>query len=71
MFPEVPTVKEQGINFTMGMWRGLAAPKGTPPEVIRTLHDAFKKAMDDPDFQDRRRTCPSSCPMSGPWSSGR
>ena len=30
MFPDVPTVKEQGINFAMGMWRGLAAPKGTP-----------------------------------------
>jgi tripartite-type tricarboxylate transporter receptor subunit TctC len=51
MFPDVPTVKEQGVNFTMGMWRGLAAPKGTPPAVIRKLHDAFKKGMDDPGFK--------------------
>ena len=50
MFPAVPTVKEQGVNFEMGMWRGLAAPKGTPPAVIRKLHDAFKKGMDDPGF---------------------
>jgi tripartite-type tricarboxylate transporter receptor subunit TctC len=49
-FPAVPTVREQGINFSMGQWRGLAAPKGTPPEVIRTLHDAFKKGMEDPAF---------------------
>ncbi len=55
MFPDVPTVKEQGIDFSMGMWRGLAAPKGTPPEVTRILHDAFKKTMDDPEFQARAK----------------
>ena len=49
-FPAVPNVREQGINFTMGQWRGLAAPKGTPSEVIKTLHDAFKKGMEDPAF---------------------
>jgi tripartite-type tricarboxylate transporter receptor subunit TctC len=51
MFPQVPTVKDQGIDFAMGMWRGLAAPKGTPPDVIKKLHDAFKKGMDDPVFR--------------------
>ena len=49
-FPAVPTVREQGIDFTMGQWRGLAAPKGTPPELIKILHDAFKKGMEDPAF---------------------
>lgn len=49
-FPAVPTVREQGVDFAMGQWRGLAAPKGTPPEVIRVLHDAFKKGMEDPAF---------------------
>ena len=49
-FPDVATVREQGVDFAMGQWRGLAAPKGTPPEVIRALHDAFKKGMDDPAF---------------------
>ena len=55
MFPDVPTVKEQGINFTMGMWRGLAAPKGTPPDVIQKLDESFKKAMDDPEFQQKAK----------------
>ncbi len=50
IFPDVPTVKEQGIDFTMGQWRGLVAPKGTPPDVIKKLHDAFKKGMEDPVF---------------------
>ena len=43
--------RNRGSNFTMGMWRGLVAPKGTPPEVIKKLHDAFKKGMDDPVFK--------------------
>ena len=48
MFPDAPTVSEQGVQFVMGMWRGLAAPQGTPPDVIKKLHDAFKKGMEDP-----------------------
>jgi tripartite-type tricarboxylate transporter receptor subunit TctC len=51
MFPDVQTVKEQGIDFVMGQWRGLVSSKGTPPDVINILHDAFKKGMDDPVFQ--------------------
>ena len=49
-FPNVPTVREQGIDFTMSQWRGLAAPKGAPAEAIRVLHDAFKNGMEDPAF---------------------
>lgn len=49
-FPDVPTVREQGIDFSMSQWRGLAAPKGTPPDVVKKLHDAFKKGMEDPAF---------------------
>jgi tripartite-type tricarboxylate transporter receptor subunit TctC len=49
-FPNVPTVREQGVNFTMGQWRGIAAPKGTPADVIKKLHDAFKQGMEDPAF---------------------
>ena len=49
-FPNVPTVSEQGVKFVMGQWRGLAAPRGTPADVIKKLHDAFKKGMEDPTF---------------------
>jgi len=49
-FPDVPTVREQGVDFAMSQWRGLAAPKGTPPDVIALLHDAFKRGMEDPAF---------------------
>ena len=49
-FPDVPVVREQGVDFSMSQWRGLAAPKGTPPDVVRKLHDAFKQGMEDPAF---------------------
>ena len=50
-FPDYPTAIEQGIDFTLGQWRGLAAPKGTDPAQIKVIHDAFKATMDDADFK--------------------
>lgn len=50
VFPDVPTAKELGYDFTLGMWRGVAVQKGTPPEVVQALHDIFHKCMNDPDF---------------------
>ena len=47
-FPNVPTAKELGYNIVSNSPYGLAGPKGMDPAVIKTLHDAFKKAMDDP-----------------------
>lgn len=71
MFPQVPTVKEQGINFSMGMWRGLVAPKGTPPAVIKKLHAAFKKGMDDPAFRKNARDMALTLEYLGPKAFGR
>jgi len=49
--PDLPTGEEQGVKFYMGMWRGIAVPKGTDKAIIKKLHDAFKATMDDPEFQ--------------------
>lgn len=49
--PDVPTFKELGYNVvTVGSVKGVAAPKGTPPEAIRYLAERFKKLCDDPEF---------------------
>lgn len=49
--PDVPTFKELGYNVTaVGSVKGVAAPKGTPPEVVRYLAERFKKVCDDPEF---------------------
>ena len=50
--PDVPTAKEQGADIDITMWRGLAAPAGTPDAVIKKLEAAAKKAVDSKEFQD-------------------
>lgn len=49
-FPEVPTLKELGIDWTCGAWRGIAAPKGTPKEIIAVLEKAIAKVVKSDDF---------------------
>ena len=71
LFPDVPTVKEQGIDFVMGQWRGLGAPKGTPPDVIKKLHDAFKQGMDDPVFQKNAKDMVVNLSYLGPEAFGK
>jgi tripartite-type tricarboxylate transporter receptor subunit TctC len=71
MFPDVPTVKEQGINFAMGMWRGLAAPKGTPADVIKKLHDAFKQGMEDPALKKNAKDMAVNLSYLGPDAFGK
>lgn len=50
-FKGVPTLREKGIDAVGWSPYGILAPKGTPREIIMTLHDAFKKAVDDPAHQ--------------------
>ncbi|MDL9999535.1 tripartite tricarboxylate transporter substrate binding protein [Variovorax sp. J22P240] len=49
-FPDAPTLKELGIDIVQNSPFGIGAPKGTPPEVVRKLHDAFKQAMEEPSY---------------------
>jgi len=45
-----PTVKELGVDTVSNSPFGLVGPKGMPPEVVKVLHDAFKKSLDDPEY---------------------
>jgi tripartite-type tricarboxylate transporter receptor subunit TctC len=47
-FPQVPTLRESGIDIVSASPYGIAGPKGMAPEVVRVLHDAFKDALHDP-----------------------
>ena len=49
-FPDAPTLKELGLDIVQNSPFGIGAPRGTPPEVVKALHDAFKKAMEDPAY---------------------
>ncbi len=50
-FPDAPTLKELGLDIVQNSPFGIGAPRGTPPDVVAKLHDAFKKAMEDPSYQ--------------------
>ena len=50
-FPDVPTSKELGLEITLPQFRGIVTRKGTPPERVQALGDAFKKAMDTPQWK--------------------
>ena len=47
-FPGVPTLRELGYPLAVESPFGIAGPKGMDPKIIAKLHDAFKKAIDDP-----------------------
>ncbi len=49
--PDVPTLKEQGIDVISRTNRGIFAPKETPQEVIDILRAALEKVSKDPNFQ--------------------
>ena len=49
-FPDAPTLKELGLDIVQNSPFGIGAPRGTPPDVVKKLHDAFKKSMEDPSY---------------------
>jgi tripartite-type tricarboxylate transporter receptor subunit TctC len=51
MFPQVPTAREQGLDYVHGSWFGLLAPAGTPDPIVRRLYDAIKGTMGQPEVQ--------------------
>jgi tripartite-type tricarboxylate transporter receptor subunit TctC len=51
-FKDVPTLNEAlGISYSVGAWRGIAGPKGLPPDIAARLTAELKKAYDSTEFQ--------------------
>jgi len=50
-FADVPTSKELGLDITLPQFRGIVAKKGTPPDRVKVLADAFQKAMATPQWK--------------------
>ena len=49
---QVPTLKERQIDLSIGGWRGLAAPKGTPAEVVDALRAAMARTLQEPTLRE-------------------
>jgi tripartite-type tricarboxylate transporter receptor subunit TctC len=53
-YPDVPTLAESGLpGYQAGSWYGLAAPKGTPRDVVDKLNAQVQRIFNDPEFRDR------------------
>ena len=53
LYPQVPTLKSAtGSDWTMGVWRGIAGPKGLPAEVQARMETVLKKINDSKEFRD-------------------
>jgi tripartite-type tricarboxylate transporter receptor subunit TctC len=50
-YPGVPTLQQLGYPFVFDSPFGIAGPKGMDPKIVAIIHDAFKKAIDDPAVQ--------------------
>ena len=51
-FPDLPTMKELGYDIEYYYWTGLFAPKSTPAAAQKTLRDAVRQAVQDPEFKN-------------------
>jgi tripartite-type tricarboxylate transporter receptor subunit TctC len=69
--PEVPTLAEAGVpGYEATLWLGLAAPAGTPSEIVSRLHAETAKAVQDADLQQSFRAAGIIASLMGPQEFG-
>ena len=57
LLPDVPTVAEAALpGFETAQWQGIAAPAGTPPQILTRLHDELVRIMNDPVVIERLKS---------------
>jgi tripartite-type tricarboxylate transporter receptor subunit TctC len=50
-WPDVPTGRDLGLDMVYTSPYGIVGPRGMEPRVVKRLHDAFKKTLEDPEHQ--------------------
>ncbi len=69
--PDVPTVAEAGIpGYEATLWLGLAAPAGTPAEIVDRIYAETAKALQDPELQQSFRTAGVNATVMNPQEFG-
>ena len=62
LLKDVPTARESGLpDYVVTSWNGIEALAGTPAEVVDLLNSEIKKAVAEPDVQERRAGSGSKC----------
>jgi tripartite-type tricarboxylate transporter receptor subunit TctC len=49
-YPDIPTMKENGVDLVISSWHGVFAPRGTPPAVVARVNQALGKMCSNPEF---------------------
>jgi tripartite-type tricarboxylate transporter receptor subunit TctC len=53
-WPDVPTMREAGFaDMDIALWTGILAPAGTPPAIVKRLHDEVARVLKLPDVRER------------------
>lgn len=53
LYPDIPTLKESGVDMELGVYYGMMAPAGTPEPILERLRTEIKAMMDDPAIKAR------------------
>jgi tripartite-type tricarboxylate transporter receptor subunit TctC len=56
VLPDVPTLQEEGIDWTAANWFGLVVPAETPEDRVAALDDCFSQAFETEEFADFMET---------------
>jgi len=69
--PEVPTIAEGGVpGYEATLWLSLAAPAGTPEDIVKRLHAEIAKALQDPELLKSFRATGVEASVLGPKELG-
>jgi tripartite-type tricarboxylate transporter receptor subunit TctC len=71
LWPNVPTMKESGVDLVFDQWRGIAAPKGAPPVVIDKMSALVKKAIENKEWIDFTASVGTTAQYLDPASFGK
>lgn len=65
-YQDIPLAKEKGIDAAVDVYTGLIGPKGLPEKEMNIIHDAFKKALEDPEIQKELKNIDVDAAYAGP-----
>ncbi|MCR0982409.1 Bug family tripartite tricarboxylate transporter substrate binding protein [Roseomonas populi] len=71
LVPDLPTIAETVPGYEMDNWFGLAAPAGTPPEIVARIHAAAAEAMAEPALAARFSEQAAEPALLGPTEFGK
>jgi tripartite-type tricarboxylate transporter receptor subunit TctC len=70
-FPEIPTLREQGVDIVTTNWFGLAGPARLPEEIVQAMYGQLRRALDSAAVKERFSTIGVEAVGEPPEATGR